>query len=877
MTEDKNVTPMMAQYLKIKEANQDYLLFYRMGDFYEMFFQDAINAAAALDIALTKRGKHNGDDIPMCGVPFHSYEIYLSRLIKKGFKVAICEQTESPQEAKKRGYKAVVNREVVRLVTPGTLTEDNLLENNSNNYILSIFKHRSELGFAWVDISTGDFFLNTITNGINEKDILATNIARINPAEIIIADEMIGHGNNMELFASIKDKLVVLPLARFSYNNAKDSIQKHFKVASLDSYGTFNNAEVSAAGVILDYLETTQKDTNFILQNPTKVINQDFVEIDATTKKSLELTETTNGAYKGSLISVMDSTKTSAGARLLKTWINFPLFNLDKINKRLSQVEFFVENPTMSKELQDLLKNLPDILRATTRLSLTRGGPRDLLSIAKTLSNVPKIKNLINQSIGQFGQDIAELAEALGIDSGLANKITNTLKDEAPLLARDGGFIKEGFFPPLDELRAIKSNAHSVLMQYQEKYATQTQISNLKIKFNNVIGYFIEVPAKFGSQMLENKDFIHRQSVLSAARFTTVELTELENNIRGASDKILAQELEIYNNLVIEVLRQIKDLTKTANALAHLDVVCSLGVLAIKNNYCKPQIDNSLDFCIIGGRHPVVESAIMQNNFIKNDCTLSPEQSSLWLLTGPNMAGKSTFLRQNAIIAIMAQIGSFVPADSAKIGLINKVFSRVGASDELLKGRSTFMVEMIETASILNQADERSFVILDEIGRGTATFDGLSIAWSVVEHLISKNKTRGIFATHYHELTALAKNLPQLSLHCMKIKEYNDEIIFMHEVADGAADRSYGVHVAKLAGLPPIAIKRAEQVLASLENNPQHKTPLNIADELPLFASIKAEEKVASELDTFIASLNPDDYSPREALDILYKIKSLNK
>ncbi|MFI3241628.1 MAG: DNA mismatch repair protein MutS [Alphaproteobacteria bacterium] len=874
---DKNTTPAMAQFIKLKEAHKDYLLFYRMGDFYEMFFEDAINASKALDIALTKRGKNNGEDIPLCGVPYHACESYLHRLIKQGFKVAICEQTETPEEAKKRGYKAVVNREVVRLVTAGTLTEDNLLETKSNNFILSINKHKNELGFAWVDISTGDFFLNTVTCTNKETDILATNISRINPAEIILSDELLSTRGNLDFFSTMKEKLVVLPLARFSHNNAQTTLQNYFKVQSLDCFGSFNNAEISCAGVILDYLQTTQKDNNFILQAPIKILNQDFIEMDIATQKSLELTQTTTGNLKGSLLSVMDYTQTSAGGRLLKNWLNFPLSNITKINQRLEQVEFLVDNKETNQELRSLLKNLPDISRAVSRLSLNRGGPRDLANIAKTLSNIPQIKHILNQKLNVFENSIKNIIEELGLDNGLSKKISSALKEELPMLARDGGFIKEGYFAPLDELYKIKTNSHNILMQLQERYAQETNISNLKIKFNNVIGYFIEVPTKFGTQMLENPIYIHRQSVLNAARFTTVELTELENNIRGASDKILAQELEIYNNLVIEVLAQSIELSKKANALAHLDVISSLATLAIKNNYTKPVLDNSFDFNIIGGRHPVVEEAISTSNFIKNDCTLGQESSLLWLLTGPNMAGKSTFLRQNAIIAIMAQIGSYVPCDSAKIGIINKVFSRVGASDELLRGRSTFMVEMIETASILNQADERSFVILDEIGRGTATYDGLSIAWAVVEHLINKNKSRGIFATHYHELTELSKKMPELTLHCMKVKEYNEEIIFMHEVINGSADRSYGVHVAKLAGLPNIAIKRAEQILNGLENNPKNKTIANISDELPLFASIKEPEKTESKADKFIKTLNPDDYSPKEALEVLYKLKELNK
>lgn len=491
-------------------------------------------------------------------------------------------------------------------------------------------------------------------------------------------------------------------------------------------------------------------------------------------------------------------------------------------------------------------------------------------------------QNTDEQILSEFPDSLKTVLNNLGEHSNLVSTLEQALAEDLPLLARDGGFIREGFYPPLDEIKLLKNDSHKMIVELQNKYAEVTGISNLKIKYNNVIGYFIEVQSKFAPEMLENKDFIHRQSVLNATRFTTVELTELENKIRGAADKALAMELEMFDNLVKDVRLASEDISRTAKAMAELDVSSALADLAVEKNYCRPQIDDSLVFDVKEGRHPVVENAISKENagaFVGNNCQLDDAHGRLWLLTGPNMAGKSTFLRQNAIIAIMAQMGSFVPCASAHIGVIDKIFSRVGASDDLARGRSTFMVEMVETASILNQADERSFVILDEIGRGTATFDGLSIAWAVVEHLHELNKCRALFATHYHELTALTSKLPLMTLHCMKIKEFNDEVIFLHEVIDGAADRSYGIHVAKLAGLPRTVVKRAEQVLETLEREGKSQSVSQLAEDLPLFAAVRSKDEPAAQQIVpameALKELNPDNLTPREALDKLYELKNL--
>lgn len=885
------MTPMMAQYLQIKKEHQDYLLFYRMGDFYELFLDDAVIASKALDIALTKRGKLDSQDIPMCGVPFHAYESYLAKLIRQGYKVAICEQVEDPKEAKKRGAKSVVKREVIRLVTAGTLTEEPLLDAKKNNFLLTLAKVNDTLGLSWLDISTGDFYLQEVAlKAKDEGVVLAGILSRLNPVETVISDTYLQNPQIFNVLNDYRDQLSVLPQARFNSENAKKRLETVFKVEAVEAFGNFTRAEITAAGVLLDYVENTQKGKIPLISKPVKVTESQIMEIDGATRRSLELVEALTGDKNSCLLGVIDRTVTGAGGRLLASRVSNPLKDVEGINRRLDSVEFFTRFNRIRQEVRAILKACPDIERAVSRLSLGRGGPRDLANIKTALAVVPQLKNLVmsfnqntdEQILSEFPDSLKTVLNNLGEHSNLVSTLEQALAEDLPLLARDGGFIREGFYPPLDEIKLLKNDSHKMIVELQNKYAEATGISNLKIKYNNVIGYFIEVQSKFAPEMLENKDFIHRQSVLNATRFTTVELTELENKIRGAADKALAMELEMFDNLVKDVRLASEDISRTAKAMAELDVSSALADLAVEKNYCRPQIDDSLVFDVKEGRHPVVENAISKENagaFVGNNCQLDDAHGRLWLLTGPNMAGKSTFLRQNAIIAIMAQMGSFVPCASAHIGVIDKIFSRVGASDDLARGRSTFMVEMVETASILNQADERSFVILDEIGRGTATFDGLSIAWAVVEHLHELNKCRALFATHYHELTALTSKLPLMTLHCMKIKEFNDEVIFLHEVIDGAADRSYGIHVAKLAGLPRTVVKRAEQVLETLEREGKSQSVSQLAEDLPLFAAVRSKDEPAAQQIVpameALKELNPDNLTPREALDKLYELKNL--
>ncbi|MCB1652123.1 MAG: DNA mismatch repair protein MutS [Alphaproteobacteria bacterium] len=873
-------TPMMAQYMAVKERYPDALLFYRMGDFYELFFEDAEAASAALDITLTKRGKTNGGEIPMCGVPFHSYEPYLEKLIRAGFKVAICEQIETPDEAKARTKaegkpvsKSLVQRDVVRVVTQGTLTEDTLLDPRENSYLCALCDVGGQFGMAWAELSTGAFQVQPV-----HKAHIQSALEQISPKEIVAPD----HFKEL-LSRSIPSSFQ--PRSLFDSENARQRLEALFGVETLEGFGGFSRAEVAAAGALVDYIARTQVGKMPYLDKPRQIASGAVMEIDAATRRNLELTRTQSGERKGSLLSVIDRTVSGPGARLLQTYLSAPLTDLEAINARLARTAFFAEESTARETLRASLKEMPDMERAISRLSLGRGGPRDLAMIRDGLAQADVIRSAL-QPHPQARATLAAFLEALQDDpriSELQDKLRAALDEGLPMLARDGGFIRRGFFARLDELKTLRDESRKLIAGLQAKYQKSTGVDALKIKFNNVLGYFIEVPPKKADALMVQGDeahnpFIHRQTMANAVRFTTGELAELERDISSAGEKALAIELEIFEELVAECTAFSEEISVRARAVAGLDVASALAQLAVDMDYAAPVLDRSLAFHIEGGRHPVVEAALKTENeaFVPNNCDLAQTQR-LWLLTGPNMAGKSTYLRQNALIAILAQIGSFVPAKAAHIGLIDRVFSRVGASDDLARGRSTFMVEMVETAGILNQATERSLVILDEIGRGTATFDGLSIAWACVEHLHEVNRCRSLFATHYHELTSLTSKLEALSCHSMQVKEWKGDIIFLHSVGDGAADRSYGIHVAKLAGLPPAVTARAQEVLEMLQSGEQSGALARLADDLPLF-SVQAPPKAEpqnSALEEFAKTLEPDNLSPREALEALYKLKAL--
>ena len=873
------VTPMMAQFLAIKARHPDALLFYRMGDFYEMFFDDAVQAARALDITLTKRGKHLGEDIAMCGVPVHSHEQYLSRLIRKGFRVAVCEQTEDPAEAKKRGAKSVVNRDVVRVVTPGTITEDALLDARANNYLACVAEAEGKLGLAWVDVSTGQFFAQA-----SNPRSLAAQLARLDPGELLGADSLLGRDGFKFIFADFQAILTPQPAARFDSTNAQLRLEALFGVKTLDAFGGFGRAEIAAAGALVDYIELTQKGKLPRLSPPQRIAVDGVMEIDAATRRNLELAETMTGSRKGALLGVIDQTVTGAGARLLAQRLAAPLTDVAAIENRLCDVQMFVDDARLRDDLRALFARCPDLERALTRITLGRGGPRDLAAVRDGLELTAQARDLFQGKTLPRG--IQASLDGLGAHGELVGELTAALGQELPMLARDGGYVRGGYRPDLDELKSLRDESRRLIAGLQSDYQADTGVAGLKVKHNNVLGYFIEVSAKHGDALMAAKErYIHRQTMANAVRFSTVELSELEGKIARAADGAVALELEIFAELVARVTACANAVAGAALALAELDVASALGQLAVQSRLIRPHVDDSRDFAIEGGRHPVVEAALKAGEgepFVANGCTLDDDGGRLWLLTGPNMAGKSTFLRQNALICVMAQMGSFVPAASARIGVVDRLFSRVGAADDLARGRSTFMVEMVETAAILNQAGDRALVILDEIGRGTSTFDGLSIAWAVVEHLHEANACRALFATHYHELTALQAKLGGLSCHAMKVKEWKGEVVFLHEVGPGAADRSYGIHVGKLAGLPDAVVARAETILKMLEEGEQSSTVTKLADDLPLFSHAPANPgqsggpREASEVEQAVKALLPDELTPREALDFLYRLKAMD-
>ncbi len=860
----EGATPVMAQYLEIKAANAGYLLFYRMGDFYELFFEDAAKAAEALDIALTKRGKHLGDDIPMCGVPVHTAEQYLERLIRKGFRVAICEQVEDPAEARKRGSKSVVRREVIRLVTPGTLTEDSLLEPTRANTLASLGRAGGELALAAADMSAGSFRVSPVAAAD-----LAIEIARLAPSELLVPDNLPDAG---PMFAALGDAVTILPAVKFESATGERALKTYYGVAELSGYGAFTRAELSAAGALIGYLELTQKGKMPALAPLTREAPHAFMGIDAATRRNLELTETLAGVRKGSFLSIIDRTVTAGGARLMNARLAAPLTDVKAIAARQDAVEQFFEDGDIRGALREKLRHAPDIARALARLSVARAGPRDLATLREGISCARAVRDLVKNARGEADGALNHLIESIAAVSVLDGKLRHLLIEEPPFYARDGGFIRAGAHAGLDEVRALRDESRRVIAGLEARYRQESG-TPLKIKHNGVLGYFIEVTSQHADKLMTS-GYRHRQTMGGAVRFSTDELSTLANRISEAGDQALALEKDLFDEMSAEALASALALSRIAEALSVLDVASALAELAVAKRYVRPKVDESHAFAISRGRHPVVEAALDAAHaaFVPNDCNLSGERR-LWLVTGPNMAGKSTFLRQNALIAILAQMGAFVPAEEAQLGVVDRLFSRVGAGDDLAAGRSTFMVEMIETSAILNQATDRSLVILDEIGRGTATFDGLAIAWATAEHLCIKNKSRALFATHYHEMTALAERLPSLACVTMRVREWNDTIVFLHEVVPGVADRSYGIHVAKLAGLPAAVVARAQDVLRALDEGREGHKPLARIDDLPLFNTAAPAPKEKNAVEEALRAVDPDALTPKEALEFLYELK----
>ncbi len=901
-------TPSMAQFLEIKAAHPDCLLWYRMGDFYELFFEDAVVASAALGIVLTKRGKHLGEDIRMCGVPIHRADEYLHRLIKQGHRVAVAEQLEDPAEARKRGAKAVVKRDVVRVVTPGTLTEDTLLDAKARNYLTALFRAggqtagealagNASLALASVDISTGEVEVGEVLGAD-----LPGELARLSPSEVILSDALYADGELRAWVERLGAAPTPVPGAYFDSLAGEVSLKAQLKVAELGAFGAFTRAELAAIGAALKYIELTQVGRMPTLRPPKRSGSDSILLIDAASRASLELVRSASGEKSGSLLAAIDRTQTGAGARELAARLASPLRDVARINGRLDAVGYLIDAENLRADLREALRSAPDIARALSRLGFGRGSPRDLGAVRDGLAAARGCVGVLGAAGAGMGlpAELSRIASELqAVGEKLHDELAAALADELPQLKRDGAFVRAGYRAELDEARRMKEDGRGVMLALEAAYIEKTGVKSLKVRHNNILGYYIEVTQGNAKPLLEGEhaaEFRHRQTMANAVRFTTVELIDIEGRIASASERALSLEQEIFAELASAIERDVAGLGRVAAAMAELDVAAALAELARTEGYTRPQIDTSQAFDIRGGRHPVVEQALRAARagpFIENDCVLgegavaggAEEETAkgrIWLVTGPNMAGKSTFLRQNALIAVLAQMGSYVPARSATIGAVDRLFSRVGASDDLARGRSTFMVEMVETAAILNQASERSLVILDEIGRGTATFDGLSIAWATVEYLHDVLKARSLFATHYHELTALSRRLDGVANVTIDVREWHDEIVFLHKVKPGAADRSYGIQVAKLAGLPDPVVARAREVLGTLEKSDSRKNAKGGGlDELPLFAVSRtvapAPPSGPSPVEQAVDELSPDDLSPRSALDALYRLKALRQ
>ena len=900
------VTPSMAQFLEIKAANPDSILWYRMGDFYELFFEDAVTASKALSIVLTKRGKHLGEDIPMCGVPIHRADEYLQRLIKLGYRVAVCEQLEDPAEARKRGAKAVVKRDVVRLVTPGTLTEETLLDARARNFLTALYREPGHgddgsevrLALASLDISTGEFEVGEVTG-----PDLAGEVIRLSPGEILLGEALSADPEVRRCAEWAGAAVTPVPSASFDALAGERNLKAALGVAELGAFGTFSRAELAAIGALLRYIDLTQLGAKPVIRPPRKTGASGILMIDASSRASLELTRSSSGEKQGSLLAAIDRTMTGAGARELAARLSSPLQDVAAIQRRHDAVQTIAGDNPLRDHLREILRGAPDVARAVSRLAFGRGGPRDLGAIRDGLTAAgqchARLQSAAESKLGS-AEDIIAVSAKLGrADPNLVRMLSGALIDAPPHLKRDGGFVKPGWNADLDEARQLKDDSRQVMAELEGQYIGETGIKTLKIRHNNILGYFIEVTQQNAKPMLSeplSATFRHKQTMANAVRFTTRELTDIEGRIASAGERALAIEMDVFATLCERVAAQASALGDVSAGLAELDHIAGLAELAQEQGWVRPQVDGSEVFEICGGRHPVVEQALRLakgSAFIENDCVLGraaaatppgfdeEKDARIWLVTGPNMAGKSTFLRQNALITVLAQMGSFVPARSAHIGVVDRLFSRVGAADDLARGRSTFMVEMVETAGILNQSTERSLVILDEIGRGTATFDGLSIAWATVEYLHDLSRCRALFATHYHELTALAGRMAHIANVTMDVTEWHDDIVFLHKVKRGAAQGSYGIQVAKLAGMPGRVVKRAGEVLALLEKNDRRggggRKPLA---ELPLFAAmVQADDTPArvkaSEVELELDKLQPDTLTPRQALDALYLLKQL--
>jgi DNA mismatch repair protein MutS len=849
-------TPMMKQYLSIKEDYKDCLLLFRMGDFYELFFEDAIIAAPILGIVLTRRGKTtNNQDVEMCGIPNHSSNIYIKKLIDKGYKVAICDQLETPEEAKKRGSQTVVKRDVVRVITPGTLTEDNFLDDKKANYLMSIVALEKELSLAYVDISTLEFSVISI-----EWSDLQNYLNMIDPSEIITSDCLFFDDRLKEVKENFKHKIVTFADSFFETKKNHKKLLNNFRLFSQASIAEFNNSQISCCGSLLEYISLTQKKDFLTLSFPKILHNKDYMIIDRSSQLNLEIltAKNENGV---SLFSAIDRTVTNQGSRLLKQYLAFPSIKSEVIKKRLKLTSLFVKQISLHKKIKNLLQHTPDLERAISRLSIGRGSPNDLYVTLQTLTNADEIATILqNASEPILEKIISQLKQNKTVRSRL-----ETLLIPRDIYLNQSDFINHSYNNELSQLYSFRSNVRNLLENIKDEYKQKTGINNLKIEYNNILGYYIEITKSHLDKITTN-EFIHKQTMLNCSRFITEKLKEIEIKILTVNEKITTLESEIFNTTAASISAEHNSLLAVSKTLAFLDVISSFATIAVEKNYCEPMIEDNYSFDIKDGRHPVVEHVLSKKSgdvFIPNNCHLTLKDN-IWIITGPNMAGKSTFLRQNAIIAILAHIGCYVPASSAQIGIIDRIFTRIGSGDDLSQGHSTFLVEMIETANILNQATKSSLIILDEIGRGTSTYDGLAIAFSCLEQIHNNIKCRTLFSTHYHEIIDLAKNLNHISYHTMKIKEWEEKIVFMHKIIEGVASKSYGINVAELAGIPKIVIARAKEVLQTLTNT-QKEFAMSFSP-----SSQKVDEPQYLEI---LRNTKIDDMTPREALELLYKIK----
>lgn len=859
----KEATPMMSQYLSAKSECQDCLLLFRLGDFYELFFEDAYVASSTLNIVLTHRGKtQNGEDVPMCGIPVATVDNYVSRLIKAGHKVAICEQLEDPKEAKKRGYKAVVKRAITRIISAGTLIEDDLLTYNKNNFLMSVVpickKKKDKIdqvSFALIDISTGDFLVNTVE--YSEINSVLENYA---PKEILISSDFEDLAKYINKFTDAT--ITKLPQSKFNPTIEKVRLEKYFKVSTLDSFELSSGAELACCGSVLEYLIITQKDNLSVLPIPKKIQMNNYLVIDANTSKSLEIMSSNGSESKYTLIQALDKTKTAFGARMLATRISMPVVDIDLLKKRQESVKFFIENKDLLNDIREILAQCPDFERSINRIRFNKFSPRDMENIRDALIVSEQVREIAaNKGIPYEGNyDFKSLCDFSKLRDCLQKSLVEKYQP-------NGDLIAEGYSPDLDKLRYMKNHSEDLMIKLQEKYIYQTGINTLKIKNNAIIGWYIEIPLSQKNKILP--EFRHRQTLVNNVRYTTDEILDLQDDILRATEDFSQMERCIYNDLVNVVLQDYKAISETIKLLALLDIYTNFALIAMERNYICPEIVDEPVLEIENGRHPVLE--LLQDEFTGNDCDLTSD-SRVCLLTGPNMAGKSTYLRQNALLIVMAQIGSYIPAKNAKIGVVDRLFSRIGASDDLARGRSTFMVEMIETATILNQATEKSFVILDEVGRGTSTYDGLSIAWAVIESLYKNNKCRVLFATHYRELTALSEKFKDINCKTLKVQEYDGKVIFYHRIIDGIADKSYGIHVASLAGVPKTVIRRAKDLLIKLESKDGTQSlPMEPSDQ------IEFNYTQPSEVEEKLKSIRVNELTPLDALNLIADLKKMIK